>query len=287
MKLQHLRFFVAVVECGGVGKAAQRLHISQPALSAGLKALEEELGRPLFERQAGKRSMRLAPRALSFYQRALEILAQCEAARTDFRGDAQQAPRLRVGVMPTVPSAGVAALAHWFATNAAHWRLRVREGSPAELAAWLRQERIDVAWTVLESRAGAHVLWQEPFVVMGSPRHPLAHRRGRALTVKDLNDQPLILRGSCELKSGQLREAGLMMKVVAQAARDELALKLAAQGLGLLLAPRSLATPDVAVLPVKGLSLARTVGLVWREGLPAEAVTAVMQATASLHVASA
>jgi DNA-binding transcriptional LysR family regulator len=40
MKLQHLRFFIAVVDCGGVVRAAERLRISQPSISAGLKALE-------------------------------------------------------------------------------------------------------------------------------------------------------------------------------------------------------------------------------------------------------
>lgn len=43
-------FLTAAVEYGGVIKAAERLHLSQPSVSAGLKALEQTLGRPLFDR---------------------------------------------------------------------------------------------------------------------------------------------------------------------------------------------------------------------------------------------
>ena len=63
MKLQHLRFFIAVVDGGGVVRAAERLRISQPSISAGLKALEEELGQSLFP--APRRRSKSAPHAQS------------------------------------------------------------------------------------------------------------------------------------------------------------------------------------------------------------------------------
>ena len=88
MKLQHLRFLTAVVDYGGVIKAAERLHLSQPSISAGLKALERELGQPIFDRSTpANRTLRLTPAGRRFYRNALEILRQCDAARADFLRD--------------------------------------------------------------------------------------------------------------------------------------------------------------------------------------------------------
>lgn len=72
MELYQLRSFVAIVETGQLTRAAEKVHISQPALSAQLRALEEELGFPLFERRptgmaltaAGKKMLKAANKVL-------------------------------------------------------------------------------------------------------------------------------------------------------------------------------------------------------------------------------
>jgi len=75
MKLQHLRFFIAVVDCGGVVRAAARLRISQPSISAGLKALEEELGQTLFRRRGAGRSLRPRPKRSAFMTMPVKFFA--------------------------------------------------------------------------------------------------------------------------------------------------------------------------------------------------------------------
>ncbi|RKH55388.1 LysR family transcriptional regulator [Corallococcus aberystwythensis] len=81
MSITHLQSFVAVAEEGHVGRAARRLHLTQPPLSRHILALEDELGTPLFERVP--RGMRLLPTGEALLLHARRILAEVEtAART-------------------------------------------------------------------------------------------------------------------------------------------------------------------------------------------------------------
>jgi DNA-binding transcriptional LysR family regulator len=80
VSLAQIRYFVAVAEEGHVGRAARRVHVSQPPLSRQIRALEDELGAPLFERTP--RGMRLLPAGESFLRHARAILAEVDAAKT-------------------------------------------------------------------------------------------------------------------------------------------------------------------------------------------------------------
>lgn len=79
MSLVQLESFVAVAEEGHVGRAARRLHVSQPPLTRRIRRLEDELGVELFERTP--RGMRLRPAGQALLPRAREILAQVDAVR--------------------------------------------------------------------------------------------------------------------------------------------------------------------------------------------------------------
>ena len=102
MKIQNIRFFAAVIECGGVTQAAEQLRISQPAVSAGLKALERELGEPLFDRSGGRRRMVSTPKSRLFSPQARDILIRCDSAVNDFRCAEARTPTVRVGVLRTI-----------------------------------------------------------------------------------------------------------------------------------------------------------------------------------------
>ena len=91
MSLVQLESFVAVAEEGHLGRAATRLHVTQPPLTRRIKALEGELGAPLFERTP--RGMRLLPTGERLLPHAREILARVELARADLRGCQEPAHR--------------------------------------------------------------------------------------------------------------------------------------------------------------------------------------------------
>lgn len=80
MSLAQIEYFVAVVEEGHMGRAATRLHISQPPLSRQIRSLEDELGTPLFERTP--KGMKLLPAGQRFFKHAQAVLDEIEAARS-------------------------------------------------------------------------------------------------------------------------------------------------------------------------------------------------------------
>ena len=78
VSLEQVRYFIAVAEEGHVGRAAARLHVSQPPLSRQIRALEEELGVTLFARRP--RGMELLPSGRAFLAHARGILSSVDEA---------------------------------------------------------------------------------------------------------------------------------------------------------------------------------------------------------------
>jgi len=96
MELRHLRYFVAVGEEQHYGRAAERLHLAQPALSRQIQDLEEEIGVKLFDRLA--RGVKISAAGASFLDDARRILQQVnEATMRAARLARGQSGVLRVG----------------------------------------------------------------------------------------------------------------------------------------------------------------------------------------------
>lgn len=78
MSLAQIRYFVAVAEEGNVGRGAGRLRVAQPHVSRQIRALEEEIGTPLFARTP--RGMSLLPSGEAFLTHAREVLSAVDRA---------------------------------------------------------------------------------------------------------------------------------------------------------------------------------------------------------------
>jgi DNA-binding transcriptional LysR family regulator len=101
--------------------------------------------------------------------------------------------------------------------------------------------------------------------------------------LSDLEGESLVLRGAFEMPRGALWPERLRMRIVARIERDELALRLVAEGLGIAIAPQTLATDTVVARHVKGIDAVRSIGLKWRADLDSEILTAVLDASSSIE----
>ena len=112
MELRHLRYFVAVAEELHFRRAAERLHVAQPAVSEQVRKLEQELGVRLFDRT--QRSVSLTTAGLALLEEARHVLRHAEVAQQAARNARDHATmRLRIGYLSdSLPASVPRALRH-------------------------------------------------------------------------------------------------------------------------------------------------------------------------------
>src|SRR5688572_25567265 len=120
MELRQLRYFVAVAEETNISRAAQKLFLTQPALSRQIKALEEEIGQCLLERHA--HSISLTPAGAALLLEARELLQHAEQVLERVRSSAQTV-RLRVGYAPSLAAGLLSCAVEHFAQKHPHARV--------------------------------------------------------------------------------------------------------------------------------------------------------------------
>jgi DNA-binding transcriptional LysR family regulator len=195
MELRHLRYFVAVAEEENVTRAAARLHVSQPPLTRQIQELEEELGVTLFTRTA--KSIHLNEAGRTFLKEARTILARVASAVSAVRGASEAgAATLNVGYAPT-PTAGLLTpILRAFKKREPALRLTLHDASTCEIMVGLRSGKMQVAFTILNSRTPPRGFAFEPLredrpMVGVAADHPLARRRSMA--VQDLLPLPFVV----------------------------------------------------------------------------------------------
>lgn len=250
MELRHLRSFVVVAEELHVGRAAARLHLTQPSLSRQIAALERDVGVPLFTRI--RRRFGLTPAGEIFLTAAREVVRRAD----DAVHDAQRAHRGELGTLRLrfVQSATFEALPRLLAAfRAAHpdVALDVETMTTIRQVAALRSGHIDIGLIrppISEPTLTTRVISRDPLVAALPAGHPLAKRR--RLPLAALADEPFVLYTRASGPSvqdaiiGHCIAAGFSPRIIQEAADVQTIVSLVAAGLGvsLLIAP----TPPTA-----------------------------------------
>ncbi|WP_372004288.1 LysR family transcriptional regulator [Tistrella mobilis] len=282
MDLYQIRYFLAVAETGSFTKAAERVFVTQPTLSAGIRKLEDGLGTPLFIRRA--RRVELTEAGQRFQPHARVILQEAAIAEQAARRGADR-QGFRLGVLKTLPVERIAALLTQFADGQRDVDVDLFEGTVPEIDEALTAGRIDAAITRIADdadRAQAAPLFRDRYRIAVSERNPLARRS--QLRIPELDGLPFILRRHCELM-GDIRRnflaGGARPRIVHRSTQDEWTVALVAADLGLALMPQSFERPGIAMIPIVDYEPTRLIGLAWH-GAPDEATT-LFRAFAASH----
>jgi LysR family nitrogen assimilation transcriptional regulator len=189
-KLEH---FLQIVQAGSVSRAADRLDMSQPALSRELAELELELGVALLKRHA--RGVALTPAGEALKRRAELILGLLGTVRDEVNAAADHpSGRVAFGMPPSMSGAFMAPLVQASRERYPAVRLQVREGTSTQLRTALLSREIDFAVLsapVSEPQLDVQPFFTEPLVLVGPPDAVLPAKP--LLTIEDVAGYPLIL----------------------------------------------------------------------------------------------
>lgn len=202
MEIQQLRHFLTVARHGSIGQAAESLHLSQPGLSRSIRALEEVLGLPLFERKArgvaltdhGRQLLRRAEVIVNEHDRAL---AEARAAGNLRSGD------VRLGLHDVVDRLGAGAAIGGFLDANPAIGMSIELGSGAALIDRVSRAEIDIAVTLFPTPpAGAELVHETLFALPCR----IYQRREAASSIADVTalgeliDRRWILSGGMNLR---------------------------------------------------------------------------------------
>ncbi len=175
MELRQLRYFVAVAEENNITRAAEKIFLSQPALSRQIKALEDEIGQLLLERSA--HSFRLTPVGETFLPKARELLQQADRLSHSVRV-LNPRERLRIGYAPSMAENLLPTAMKNF--MAAHPRFHVElcDLSSSELLQGVENEELDLVLTLQPDHRIRTLTWtpliHSSWHLVVSREHPLA-----------------------------------------------------------------------------------------------------------------
>ncbi|HEY7804999.1 MAG TPA: LysR family transcriptional regulator [Orrella sp.] len=287
IEFRHLKYFVVLAEELHFGRAAKRLHISQPPLSFNIKQLEESLGVQLLIRSS--KGVRLTPAGHAFRQSAIGLLAHAEAASTEAREVAAGVTsRVRIGFVGSMLYRGLSERLQRFQSEYPKVQLVLTEANSNEQLDALAKGELDVGFVHTDRISGdlEHCLYMsEPFVLCLPSAHPAA-------AVQDMDNElmastPLVLfsRGvSPDYYERVIAAcAGLGWKpLVRHEVRHWLSvLALVRKGMGAALVPAALTDSGMTGLVFKELPplpVVSDVHLVWRVKSVPEPLLACLRA---------
>ncbi len=272
MDVQALRYFVEVARREGFTRASRSLHVTQPAISKMVKALEEELGTPLLLRE--RRRVQLTDAGRIVLERAQGVLDSLRVIEEEVvELAALRRGRLRIGIPPMVGVAFFPPLLAEFHRAYPGIALELREEGSHQIEALVMSRDLDVGAVVLptdEKAFGTMPFVRDDLWAVLHPSHPLARRREVAL--RELEGTPFVLYRPDFALHGHIldacRRSGFRPAVVSESSHWDFIVAMVAANIGLALLPhticRQLDRRQVRSIRMSEPIIPWNVALIWR-----------------------
>ncbi len=278
LSIKQLRYFLVVAEAGSFRRAADRIDVTQPSLTAQIANLETSLGLFLFERS--RTGVKITP-----YGR--ELLIQARRILEEVQSFCNQASSLtgegtstyRIGVTPTVGPYLLPIILPKIHADNANLKLYVREGVPRDLENELKEGGHDLILTTLPLTSRELVvapLFREPLKLAIAQEHPLATKE--VITADDLNGEEVLTIGENFLFNRQISQLcdrlGASIRREYEGTSLDTLRHMVVMGMGLAFLPalyvRSEIRDDsvIRVTDVQGINEFRVHALAWRPNSP-------------------
>jgi LysR family cyn operon transcriptional activator len=269
MNLRHLRAFALIADTGSFARAALRLHLSQPALSRQIHALEAELGLSLFDRM-GRRS-HLTAEGEDLLRRSRRLLAEADSLGEHARSlKAGDTGILRIGATPQAIENVMAPFLVQYRRRHPGVEVHLVEDGGARLPG--RLERGEVHLTMMpggSARFVGRLLFPMHVIAALPPAHRLARRS--LIEIRELDDAPLLLPqrgfGSREWFDIACDSAQIRPRVLLESAAPHTLVALAAADYAIAILPSNVRLPrdDVRARPLvhRGVPIGRWACMAW------------------------
>jgi DNA-binding transcriptional LysR family regulator len=287
MELRHLRYFVAVAEELHFGRAAERLHVSQPPLSQQIKQLEGEVEVRLFDRT--KRWVRLTSAGRLFLEHARQVLTQAEgavlAARRTMEGGCD---RVLVACAPWAELMAIPRILHRFSRLHPRIKINIQTLDSVRQVRAVKTRAVDVGFMCLgplDRDLEAESLGTRPLVVALPSNHRLVARA--RLLPRDLADESYVRLAAGvappyeEIITEYWEKAGVAFKERLEADRPHAVIDLVAAGAGFAVVPSSIQEYGQKRIVCRRLDPAipeLELWLAWARGMESPAIKALLEA---------
>ncbi|EBA12641.1 LysR substrate-binding domain-containing protein [Roseobacter sp. CCS2] len=275
MTLRQFQIFTVLAEELHFGRAAEKLHLAQPALSNHIKALEYDLGVTLFHRTT--RRVRLTAAGEAFLPEALATIAQAEAAVRITRAMGETgADTLKLGGVDSATAGLLPSVIRSFRLARPEVALKVFEMLSGPAFNMLESQALDIAFV----RKPPHVdhlssrhLMSEPVMVALPAQHPKA--RQHSISTADIREEQLVMSSRAsrpilfDVIMDYLRNRDVTPNILQEATERHMIIAMVASGLGISLVPKWVSNfrrEDVVFLPLDDGGPAVEVHAVWRTG---------------------
>lgn len=272
MDLQNLRAFTLVAETGSFSAAAERLHLTQPAVSKRVALLEEQLDAHLFDRIG--RHVSLTEAGAALLPHALAVQRELDTAERSVRDLAGEVGgQLRLATSHHIGLHRLPPVLSRFSRDCPAVHIDIDFMDSEQAHEMIMNGQAELAVVTLAPEAEQSLIsvpvWRDPLDIMVALDHPLlAQDSPRDLAA--LSEHTAILPGLSTF-TGQIVKAlfdthGLQLKVSLATNYLETIRMMASVGLGWTILPRSMADDSLAILSIDGVAVERTLGLVYHRG---------------------